>query len=114
MFVRIHLLSERERARRRPNTYRAPFQLVGAQANVPSFFLPIYEEYFGDLLKRLNIDMAILDYNYTRLQCCGDIWADERIERFKTRPSEIILDQKEFPIALEFFLQIDGSYEPIA
>jgi hypothetical protein len=104
------LLSEQERDRRRPNKYRPPFQLIGAQATIPSFFLPIYEEYFGDLSKRLNIDMAILDYNYTRLLSCGDIWADERIERFKTRPEEIILDRREFPIALEFFLQIDGKH----
>jgi len=53
--------------------------------------------------------MAIIDYNYVRLTKCIDIWANERIFRFKNKPHEVALDQKEYAVALEFYLQIDGK-----
>ena len=75
---------------------------------IPSFFWPIYQELFANVAEHLHVDIAIIDYNYTRLSKCVDLWAKERIFRFKKAPHEVTLDHKEYAIALEFYLQIFG------
>ena len=83
------------------------------EANLfPSFFLNIYRQLFGNLLRRLRVDQTILDYNYERLLKCMSILTDERIRyRFGTL-SKIHTEQlsfQEYALALEFYLQFDGK-----
>jgi hypothetical protein len=74
-----------------------------------SLFWPIYQEIFANVSEHLHVDMAIIDYNYARLSKCIDIWSKERIFRFRKTQHEVTLDQREYAIALEFYLQIDGK-----
>jgi hypothetical protein len=112
-----HLLTEQERERRRSNKYQPAFHLnnTGSPTNnlvnsrIPSFFWPIYQDLFVKIGEHLQIDMSIIDYNYIRLSKCLDIWAKERMRRFNKKAEEVTLDQIEYGIALEFFLQIDGK-----
>ena len=111
-----HLLSEQERNRRRCVKFRPPFHVIGtppmsllANTNIPSFFWPIYGELFADVSEHLHVDMAIIDYNYARLTRCLDLWSKERIMRFNKTDHEVTLNQHEYAIALEFYLQVDGS-----
>lgn len=111
-----HQLSEQERSRRRSLKFRPPFHVIGtpptsllANTNIPSFFWPIYSELFADVSEHLHVDMAIIDYNYARLTRCLDVWSKERIIRFKKADHEVTLNQHEYPIALEFYLQVDGK-----
>jgi hypothetical protein len=109
------LLSEQERDRRSSTKYRPPFHVIGApptnilvNTNIPSLFWSIYQELFGNVSEHLLVDMSIIDFNYARLSKCLDIWTEEAIQRFKKQPHEVTLDQREYPIALEFYLQMDG------
>jgi hypothetical protein len=111
-----HLLTEQERARRCSSKYRAPYHVIGGpptnilvNTNIPSFFWSIYQQLFADVVEHLHVDMSIIDYNYARLAKCLDIWAKERIYRFQEKSHEVTLDQREYAIALEFYLQIDGK-----
>jgi hypothetical protein len=98
--------------------YRPPFLVIGApptnilvNTNIPSIFWPIYQELFANVSEHLHIDIAIIDYNYARLSKCIDIWSKEQLFRFKKAQHEVTLDQKEYAIALEFYLQIDGKMQ---
>jgi hypothetical protein len=111
-----HLLTEQERDRRSSTKYRAPFHVIGASptnilvdTHVPSMFWPIYQQLFANVAEHLHVDMSIIDYNYVRLSRCIDIWANERVYRFNKFLHEVTLDQIEYSIALEFYLQIDGK-----
>jgi len=111
-----HLLTEQELQHRRSTKYRPPFHVIGASptsvlvnTKIPSFFWPFYQELFVDVSDHLHVDMAIIDYNYARLSKCIDIWSKERLFRFRKGQHEVTLDQKEYAIALEFYLQIDGK-----
>lgn len=117
-YLRIidHLLSAQERDRRCAGRYRPPFHVIGGlstsllmNTNVPSLFWTTYQGLFGDIVEHLRVDEAIIDYNYTRLIKCAEIWAQERKDRFKSYPADVALDQKDYALALEFFLQIDGK-----
>jgi hypothetical protein len=59
------------------------------------------------LMARLNVGWTILDYNYTRLEYCLKLFADERIHRLQKTPYEVRLLDEEKSIAMEFFLQMD-------
>ncbi|CAF3818973.1 unnamed protein product [Rotaria sp. Silwood1] len=75
---------------------------------MPSFLREKYNMYFGDLLERLKVDLSILDYNYTRLNKFIRMLAYEQIRAFNLQPNAIPqLEEKEYPTALEFFLQFD-------
>ena len=108
-------MSDQQRDRRRSHKYRPPFHVIGApptsilvNTNIPSFFWPLYQDLYSSLVERLHLDVAIIDYNYDRLSKCINMWAKERIERFNRSIDEVTLDEREYPIALEFYLQIDG------
>ena len=110
-----HLLNEIERDRRRPSQYQSSFHVIGAapmnilmNKDAPSFFWLIYQELFANVSEHLHVDMSIIDYNYVRLSKCVDTWRKERISRFQKSPAETIFDHKEYAVALEFYLQIDG------
>ena len=81
-----------------------------------SFFLSKYRELFSDLTRRLHINDAIIDYNYKRLMTSFDIMTNERIYYgFQKHPftNGDVLPIHEYPVALEFFLQIDQFYCPV-
>jgi hypothetical protein len=105
-----YLLTKEELERRYSFQFRPSFLVMGdPPANIPSFFWPFYQQLFLDLVEHLHLDMSIIDYNYARLSKCLDIWAKERMIRFNYKRHEVVLDLKEYAIALEFFLQIDGK-----
>lgn len=69
---------------------------------------------FSELSRRLDVDIALLDYNYERLFKCIDIMRNERIQ-LRLQSSTIIEETEQLPvheysIALEFYLQIDGKF----
>ena len=79
---------------------------------MPSFFLDTHQLWYSDLARRLRVDESILDYNYPRLLKCIEIMIHERIQYRFADPS--ISDSEPLPIneyavALEFYLQIDGT-----
>jgi hypothetical protein len=68
--------------------------------------------FYGDLIQRLKVDMTILDYNYIRLNKYMRMLLYEQIRIFNLRPYGIqLIDEKEYPLALEFFLQFDGMFD---
>ena len=116
IFIIGHLLTEEERGRRFSFRYRRPFVVIGASptsilvnTNIPSFFWLFYQELYVDMCEHLHVDMAIVDYNYARLKKCVDLWTKERTGRFQQKQHEVALDQTDYAIALEFYLQIDGK-----
>ena len=55
--------------------------------------------------------MSLLDYNYTHLNQYMRILVYEQRKVFHLRPCEIQrIDEKKYPLALEFYLQFDGMY----
>ena len=67
---------------------------------------------YADLARRFHVDNAILDYNYERLRECINIVTQERI-RHGLYPANTVgsvqLRIDEYALALEFYLQIDGT-----
>jgi len=85
--------------------------MIKNDLTIPSFLNEKYQLFFGDLIERLKVDMTLLDYNYTRLNKYMRMLVYEHIQVFTLRPNEIgRIDEKEYPLALEFFLQFDGIY----
>ncbi|CAF4099339.1 unnamed protein product, partial [Rotaria sp. Silwood1] len=106
--IPAHQLGETELARRHPGTFKSAFEIVKNDTTVPSLLREKYHMFFDDLLKRLKVDIAILDFNYTRLNKYIRMLGYEHMRVFNLRPHEIQqIDEKEYPIALEFFLQFD-------
>ncbi|CAF3146779.1 unnamed protein product, partial [Rotaria sp. Silwood2] len=102
-----HQLTQTELARRDPGTFKPAFDIVKNDTTVPSLFREKYHMFFDDLLKRLKVDIAILDFNYTRLNKYIRMLGYEHMRVFNRRPHEIQqIDEKEYPIALEFFITI--------
>ncbi|CAF3934669.1 unnamed protein product, partial [Rotaria sordida] len=103
-----HKLNQEELIRRRSGTFKPAFNIVKNDSNIQSFICEKVYMYFGDLLERLKVDQSILDYNYTRLNKYMKMLACEQMRVFKLRAHEIQrIDENEYPIALEFFLQFD-------
>lgn len=68
-----------------------------------SFLLDFYQEFYGNLKTRLKVDISILDFNATRLrECVNQVVAQYHLE-------QTMLNVDELPLALEFYLQIDGK-----
>ena len=78
---------------------------------IPSFLREKYHLFFDDLIQRLKVDMTLLDYNYTRLNQYMRTLVYEQRKVFHLRPCEIqCIDEKGYPLALEFYLQFDSMY----
>lgn len=78
--------------------------------SIPSFLCEKYQLYFCDLMERLKVTMTLLDYNYTRLNRFIRMLATDQMRVFNLRINEIPrIDEKEYPLALEFFLQFDSK-----
>ncbi|CAF1382717.1 unnamed protein product [Rotaria sordida] len=103
-----HQLTPQELVRRRADTFKPAFNIINYDSTIPSFLREKYQMFFGDLLERLKVDMTILDYNYTRLNQYLKMLVYEQIRVLHLRLHEIQrIDEKEYPLALEFFLQFD-------
>jgi hypothetical protein len=106
-----HQLTDTELARRNAGAFKTTFGIINNDPVIPSFLREKYQLFYGDLLKRLKVDMTILDYNYTRLNKYMKMFIYERISVFNFQPHEIqLIDEKEYPLALEFYLQFDSMY----
>ncbi|CAF4597973.1 unnamed protein product, partial [Rotaria sp. Silwood2] len=103
-----HQLIQKELVHRRSGASTPACTIINNDTTIPSFLREKYHLYFDDLLERLKVDISILDYNYTRLNQYMRMLAYEQIRVFNLRPNEIQrIDEKEYPVALEFFLQFD-------
>ncbi|CAF4150666.1 unnamed protein product [Rotaria sp. Silwood2] len=101
-------LTKEELARRHSGAFKPAFNIINYDSTIPSFLREKYHMYFTVLLERLKVDISILDYNYTRLNKYMRMLAYEQMRVFNLRPHEVQhIDEKEYPIALEFFLQFD-------
>ncbi|CAF1538664.1 unnamed protein product [Adineta steineri] len=102
-------LTKEQRQRRTYYSFHQPFTLTdqSVHISVRSPFMKIYDELYGDLTKRFQIDDAILDYNYQRLHTCMNIMVQERI-RYGLLPMDTTgmeeLRFVEHALAIEFYL----------
>lgn len=83
-----------------------------------SFMISIYKELLADLSIKWNISTIILDYNLAKLRQCTKMCLEqlqqrerqEHLQLFNHLPSSATFSIEELPLALEFYLQIDGEY----
>jgi hypothetical protein len=93
---------------RSATVFRRAFEIMDRDVTVPSFLREKQQLFFGDLLERLKVDMALLDYNYTRLNKFIRMLTDDQMRVHNLRPHETQwIEEKEYPLALEFYLQFD-------
>ena len=98
-------------ARRCSGVFKPAIDIVNSSPAIPSFLREKYQSFYPDLPARLKVDFVILDYNYTRLNKYIEFFIYERVHIFSLRPHEIpALDENEYSLALEFFLQFDSMY----
>jgi hypothetical protein len=69
---------------------------------IDSFMMDLYRDLFIEPSQQWKIHYSIIDYNLSRLQQCMQLYT-------KQTNQPALLSFKELPIALEFFLQIDGK-----
>lgn len=92
-------------------TFTTAFNIVNYDSPIPSFLREKYTLFFQDLISRLKVNLTLLDYNYTRLNQYIRTLSYEQMQVFNYRPHEIQrIDEKEYPLALEFYLQFDSIY----
>lgn len=69
---------------------------------LPSFLIDFYQKLYLETSERWKISQFLIDYNLVRLQQC--------MERYSKQVGEAALASiDELPMALEFYLQIDGK-----
>ena len=76
----------------------------------------IYRQLLSDLSTKWNIGIPVLDYNLTRLrqcakQCLTQLQQQQRQQQLQFIPhiaTTATFSIEELPLALEFYLQIDG------
>ena len=109
MNILAHQLTQIELLRRRSGAYGPAFNVINHDSMIPSFLRKKYHLFFDDLIERLKVDMSLLDYNYTRLNQYIRTLSYEQRKVFHLRPREIqCIDEKEYPLTLEFYLQFDS------
>lgn len=117
--VPVQELSILELSRRSSNLFLAPFNIKVIE-NVPSYVYALFQNLYGSLTNRLQIDMSILDYNLYRLYNIINNFISKYRSYEKSNvlfdhhlPLSIhdqylkMLNHSELIILLEFFLQID-------
>lgn len=68
---------------------------------IDSFMVDLFRELFMETSRRWRIHYSLIDYNLSRLRKCMDIYT-------KHMGEPAIASMHELPVALEFFLQLDG------
>jgi hypothetical protein len=81
-----------------------PFKLIFNDNHefIQSFLVDFYQKLYLDTSQKWKISSSLIDYNLVRLQNCMDIYSKQVGEA-------AIASINELPIALEFYLQIDGK-----
>ena len=108
-------LTEEQRMARQRGAFRPSYTLTDHRQHrpfIPSFFLDTHRRWYIDLAQRLCVDESILDHNYLRLFQCIDIMIHQRLQNRgpnQTITSGELLPVDEYAMALEFYLQIDGT-----
>ena len=69
---------------------------------IDSFMLEFYRDLFHVPSRRWRIDRSLIDYNLHRLRKCMNLYVEQTKE-------PAIASLNELPLALEFYLQIDGN-----
>lgn len=83
-------------------------ELIDHQRSIPSFLRSKYELFYHDLMKRLRVNMTLLDYNYTRLKQHMNRLKHQWIHVYGFFPEEVEqIAEEEYPLALEYYLQFD-------
>lgn len=105
-------LSMEDRRHRRIGQHQCSFHIVECRNPDDSFMLQQYQTYFGSLLNRLHVDIAILDYNYSRMRSMIRRFSDARQRTINSRTFDLPtedrkLSEQEHPSMLEFYLQMD-------
>ena len=103
LLTNVHDVDRQEMERQSYYGGLCPFEFKqhGHVEPVHSFMVGFFEDTFVEPARRWNIDYSIIDYNSSRLRKCM-----EQYTRQTGQPALLLFD--EFPMALEFFLQIDG------
>ena len=109
-----HHLSIEQRTRRQSNHYRSSFTFNPTVHKQQSFMKQKFHFFFESLMEKLQVDVCILDFNYTRLEYILRLFADVRHRIFNsshrstgTMIQQWQLKEIEYPILMEFFLQMD-------
>ena len=69
-----------------------------------------FDYFFNDLLKRMKVDVRILDFNYSRMQHVLQLFIRSRIRILNAQQSTMSMwevKEQEYPSLLEFYLQMD-------
>lgn len=91
-----------------PLSHQSTIEFIDLLPERPSFLREKYQLFYVDLMKRLHVDMTLLDYNYTRLMYYINELKQHKVRLFGFFPEEIDpLKEWEYPWALEFYLQFD-------
>ena len=120
VFALGHLLTSHESARRLPGAYEDPFNpKTILSEKIASFSLIMFEENFGAMCTRLNLDRAIIDFNLSHLKDNIDAFMSKYRAYARSylidngrnlQPEHLKLPNKnEMCLALEFFLAMDGK-----
>ncbi|CAF2085893.1 unnamed protein product [Rotaria magnacalcarata] len=103
-------LSTDEQARRQLGKYRSEFSIRNTNASETSFMVKQYHTYYGSILEKFQVDLAILDYNYIRLHYVLQLFRTTRLQILsldKCSENDLLLHENELPQLLEFYLQMD-------
>jgi hypothetical protein len=81
-----------------------PFEFIQHRyvESVDSFMIDLYRDLFIEPSQQWKIHYSLIDYNLSRLRKCMQLYTEQTKE-------PALLSLNEWPIALEFFLQIDGK-----
>ena len=117
-FYSEHQLSVTQLARRRQDAYGTTFQLISNETDAwsNSFILSTYQQLLLDLSARWHINVSVLDFNLARLRRCATQWR-EQLQRLTDRAANVdnrtgpltTFTLEELPLAIEFYLQMDGT-----
>lgn len=110
-------------ARRAPNAYTASFDLVEKNRDVidhsrDSFMISMHQQLLVDLSKKWHISIPLLDYNLARLRRCAKLCLEQLQQRARQEQLQLLarlpvtatFSVEELPLALEFYLQMDGQH----
>lgn len=110
LFVNVppERLTAVELRRRQSGTYPLAVRLIEQNPTMPSLLRDKYHQYFDELKKNLKVDLSILDYNYTRLNRFLRLFMYQQVRVFNLQAEDAaVIEEKEFPCLLEFFMQFD-------
>ena len=115
-------LSPMQLARRDQHAYLSSFELTENNLELidnlkDSFMLSIYRQLLVDLSDKWQIGIPLLDYNLARLRQCArqcllqrqQTERQEQLQLIPRLPDTATFSIEELPLALEFYLQIDGK-----